>query len=79
MDGQMKRVNQLIVAYLQSYCNYEQNNGAEILAVAEFAHNNSMHMATKITPFYVNYVYEPSTKWPTDIQFRNPASEMNSH
>lgn len=75
----MERINQLIEAYLQSYCNYEQNYRAEIFAVAEFAHNNSTAWATKITPFYVNYVYEPSTKWPTDIQFRHPASEMYSH
>jgi hypothetical protein len=58
MDGQMERIKQLIEADLQSYCNYEQNYRAEILAVAEFAHNNSTHWATMITPFYVNYVYE---------------------
>ncbi|KAF8533109.1 hypothetical protein BDD12DRAFT_762914, partial [Trichophaea hybrida] len=34
---------------------------------------------TKITPFYANYGYEPSTNWPTEVQFQNPASELYAH
>ena len=78
-DGQTERINQVIVAYLRSYCNYEQNDWAEMMGMAEFAYNNSKHSATKISPFYANYGYEPRTNWPTDIQFRNPASEMYGH
>jgi hypothetical protein len=78
-DGQTERINQVMEAYLRSYCNYEQNDWAEMLGMAEFAYNNSKHSATKISPFYSNYGYEPRTNWPTDIQFRNPASEMYGH
>jgi len=78
-DGQTERINQVIEAYLRSYCNYEQNDWAEMLSMAEFAYNNSKHSATKISPFYANYGYEPRTNWPTDIQFKNPSSEMYGH
>jgi hypothetical protein len=50
-----------------------------MLGMAEFAYNNSKLSATKITPFYANFGFEPRTNWPTDIQFRNPASEMYGH
>jgi len=78
-DGQTERINQVIESYLRSYCNYEQNDWASMLAMAEYAYNNSKHSATKISPFYANYGYEPRTSWPTDIQFRNPASVLYGH
>jgi len=78
-EGQTERLNQVIEPYLRSYCNYEQNDWTEMLRMAEFVYNNSKHSATKISPFYANYGYEPRTNWPTDIQFRNPASEIYGH
>jgi hypothetical protein len=78
-EGQTEHINQEIEPYLQSYCNSEQNEWAEMIATAEFSHNNLMHSATKITPFYANYGHEPRPNWPTDIRFRNPASEMYDH
>jgi len=78
-DGQTERMNQVIEAYLRSYCNYEQNDWPEMLATAEYAYNNSKHSATKISPFYANYGYEPRTNWPTNIKFSNPASELYAH
>jgi len=50
-----------------------------MLAMAEYVHNNSKHLAKKITPFYANYGYEPRMNWSTKIQFRNPASELYAH
>ena len=47
--------------------------------MVEFVYNNSKHWGMKILPFDVNYFYEPRTNWPTDIRFRNPASEMYGH
>jgi len=78
-DGQTERINQVIESYLRSYCNYEQNDWASMLAMAEYAYNNSKHSTTKISPFYANYGFEARTSWPTEIQFRNPASEMYGH
>ena len=78
-DGQTERITQGIKSYLRSYCNYEQNDWASMLAMAEYANNNSKHSSTKISPFYANYGFEPRTTWPTEIQFRNPASELYGH
>jgi hypothetical protein len=47
-----------------------------MLAMAEFTYNNSNHSATKISPYYTNYGFEPQTIWPTAVQFRNPALEL---
>jgi len=78
-DGQTERINQVREAYLRAYCNYEQNDWSEMIAMAKYAYNNSKHSVTKISPFYANYGYEPRTNWPTEIQFQNPASELYSH
>jgi transposase InsO family protein len=78
-DGQTERMNQVIEAYLRSYCNHKQNDRSEMLAMAEYAYNNSKHSATKISPFYGNYGYEPRTNWPTEVQFSNPALELYAH
>ncbi len=40
------------------YVNHRQNNWAEWLATTEFAFNNKVHTATKISPFQVNYERE---------------------
>jgi len=68
-DRQTERMNQIIECYLRSYCNYEQNDWASMLAMAEYAYHNSKHSSTKISPFYANYGFEPQTTWPTEIQF----------
>jgi len=50
-----------------------------MLALAEYAYNNSKHASTKISPFYANYRFEPHTYWPMEIQFTNPASDLYGH
>jgi len=58
-DGQMERTNQELEQYLRMYVNHRQNNWAEWLAIAEFAFNNKVYTATKMSPFQVNYRREP--------------------
>ena len=58
-DGQIERTNQELEQYLRIYVNHRQNNWAEWLATAEFAFNNKVHMATKSSPFQINYGREP--------------------
>jgi transposase InsO family protein len=75
-DGQTERINQVFESYLRSYCNFEWNDCAAMLAMAEYAYSNSKHSATKISPFYDNYGFKPRTMWPTEILFHNPVSEI---
>ena len=58
-DGQTERTNQELEQYLRMYVNHRQNNWSEWLATAEFAFNNKVHTATKMSLFQVNYGREP--------------------
>ena len=59
IDGQTERTNQELEQYLRMYVNYRQNTWAKWLAMAEFAFNNKVHTATKMSLFQVNYGREP--------------------
>jgi hypothetical protein len=74
-DGQSERVNQTLVCYLHIYCNYEQDNWEEILPMAEYSYNNSLHRTVKMTPFFTNYAYHPQTNWPITEPSRNLSSQ----
>jgi hypothetical protein len=43
--------------YLRAFCNYEQDNWVELLPLAEFPYNNSVHASTRMTPFWANYQF----------------------
>ncbi|KAJ1121322.1 hypothetical protein NDU88_009435 [Pleurodeles waltl] len=60
-NGQTERVNQELQQYLRCYCNATQSNWSEYLALAEFSYNNTIHSATKTTPFYCTYGFHPRT------------------
>ncbi|GMF69381.1 unnamed protein product [Phytophthora fragariaefolia] len=52
-DGQTERVNRVLVDALKSY-SHSFNQWSDCLPMAEFAINNSVHVSTGHTPFYVN-------------------------
>ena len=54
-DGQTERINQELEQYLRVFINHKQEQWPYWLGTAEFAHNNKIHMATKNSPFKVNY------------------------
>jgi len=54
-DGQTERINQEVEQYLRFFIEHKQKDWPEWLAMAEFAINNKVHMATKISPFMANY------------------------
>lgn len=58
-DGQTERQNQTLEQYLQGYANYQQDDWAAWLAIAEFAYNNSVHSATGKSPFFLAYGLHP--------------------
>ena len=54
-DGQIERMNQELEQYLWFFVEHKQKDWLEWLASAEFAVNNKIHMATKVSPFMANY------------------------
>ena len=60
-DGQSERMNQTVEQYLRIFIDYHQDDWKEWLALAEFSYNNSMHAATKTTPFFINHGFHPWT------------------
>ena len=46
-------------AYLQAFVNFEQNDWAGLLSMAEFAYNNAKNATTSHTPFKLNCGYYP--------------------
>jgi len=54
-DGQTERMNQEVEQYLRFFIEHRQKDWPEWLAMAEFAINNKVHMATKTSPFMANY------------------------
>src|SRR3979490_1506825 len=59
-DGQTKHTNQTLEQYLHVYCNYQQDNWASLLPLAEFAYNNAPSTTTGILPFFDNKGYHPN-------------------
>ena len=70
-DGQTERQVQTMEQYLPAFCNYEQDNRVELLPLAEFAYNNSIHHSTRMTRFWANYHYHPP------MQFKQPKTPSN--
>jgi len=54
-DRQTERVNQELEQYLRVFIDHRQEQWPDWLGTAEFAYNNKVHAATKISLFKVNY------------------------
>ncbi|KAL4152410.1 hypothetical protein PRNP1_009340 [Phytophthora ramorum] len=57
-DGQTERVNRVLVDTMKSYA-HSFHQWSDCLPMAEFAINNSVHVSTGHTPFYVNAMRHP--------------------
>lgn len=57
-NGQTERTNQTLEQYLRCFSSFAQDDW--LLPLAEFSYNNSIHSATKQSPFFANYGYHPS-------------------
>lgn len=58
-DGQTERQNRTLEEYLRSYINITQDDWDECLTGAEIAYNNSIHLSTQHTPYYLNFGQHP--------------------
>ena len=54
-DGQIEQMNQELEQYLRFFIEHRQKNWLEWLVLAKFAVNNKVYMATKVSPFMINY------------------------
>jgi hypothetical protein len=63
-------MNQMVEQYLRMYCNYQQDDWAELLSLAEFSYNNAYHQTINCSPFYVNYGYNP--RFTVDLRATDP-------
>jgi len=59
-DGQTERVNQTLEQYLRVFCNFQQDNWASLLPLAELPYNNAPNETTGVSPFFANKGYHPN-------------------
>ena len=74
-DGQTKRQNSTMEAYLRAFVNFEQNDWARLLPMAEFAYNNAKNASTGHTPFELNCGFHPRMSYEEDV---DPRSQSKS-
>ena len=70
-----------MAAYLRAFVNFEQNDWALLLPMAEFAYNNAKNASTGFTPFELNYGYHPRVSYKEDLDLRSKsktAKELSS-
>ena len=56
-NSQSKRQKSIIEAYLKAFVNFEQNDWARLLLMAEFAYNNTRNASIGHTPLELNCGY----------------------
>ena len=71
-DGQTEVMNRILEDYLRSYTRSSQDQWDELLAMAEFAMNNSKNSSTNETPFYLNYGRHPKSPLALGVEIRKP-------
>ena len=71
INGQIKRQNSTIKAYLQAFVNYEQNDWARLFPVIKLAYNNAKNASTNHTPFKFNCNYHPRVFYKEDLDSRS--------
>ena len=69
-DGQTERQNSTMEAYLRAFVNFEQNDWARLLPMAEFAYNNAKNASIGYTPFELNCGYHPRVLYKEDFDLR---------
>ena len=68
MDGQTKCQNNMMEAYLGIFINFEQNDWARLLLIAEFAYNNTKNVSTNHTLFKLNCAYHSRMSYKEEVE-----------
>ena len=74
-DGQTKRQNSTMETYLRAFVNFERNDWARLLLMAEFAYNNAKNTSTGHMLFKLNCGYYPRMSYKEDV---NPRPQSKS-
>ena len=74
-NGQPERQNSTMEVYLQAFVNFEQNDWARLLPMAEFVYNNAKNTSTSFTPFELNCGYYPRVSYKEDL---DPCSQSKT-
>ena len=74
-NRQKKCQNSMMKAYLRAFVNFEQNDWARLLPMAEFAYNNANNANTNYTPFELNCGYHPRVSFKENT---NPCSQLKT-
>jgi len=70
-DGPTKTTNYVLEGYLPTLVNYNQNDGYELLLLAEHAYNNSATNKHKIMAFFAKYSFHLQTEWMKERKAQN--------
>ena len=76
-DGQTKRQNSTMEAYLWAFINFEQNDWAKLLPIVKFAYNNAKNASTGHTPFKLNCGYHPCVSCKEDVDPRSKSKSAD--
>ena len=77
IDGPSERQNSTMEAYLRAFVNFEQNDWARFLPMAEFAYNNTKNSSTGHTSFELNYTYHPRMLYKEDVDPRSQSKSVD--
>ena len=77
IDGQTERQNSTMEAYFWAFVNFEQNDWARFLPMAEFAYNNAKNASTGHTPFELNCSYHPRMSYKEDVDLRSKSKSAD--
>ena len=75
-DGQTENMNRTLEQMLRVWTNKEQNNWDTLLPYCEMAYNNSKHISTGYSPFYLNYGQDMSL--PANLLVTDSSSNIES-
>ena len=64
-------------AYLRAFVNFEQNDWARLLSMAEFAYNNARNASFGHTPFELNCGYHPRMLYKKNVDLRSKSKSVD--
>lgn len=73
-DRQTERTNQEVEQFLRLFVNQCQDDWPEWLSIAEFMHNNTIHLAMQVLPFFATYGTHPRMGFEPRRQSKNESA-----